>query len=90
MSVKVNKKMNNITSNYSYYISEIDHIMHNLEKGRTYEKTGCRQDGYLATNISKLRKEINEMMYYIQKDELGIEEPSKKVLRTYEERENKE
>lgn len=72
-----------IALKYSSYLSEIDYIMHNLEQGRIYEKTGWTQDGYLATNITKLRSELNSMLYAIQKDELGIESPNEKVLRSY-------
>lgn len=83
----VETKEINLKRAYSRYLDDIDYIMHNLEQGKIYELTNWTQDAYLATNISRLRDEINEMLYCIQKNEIGIENPDKKVLRSYKERE---
>lgn len=51
---------------YSNEISEINYILNNLEKGRYYENTGAKIDGYLATNISKLREKLNDLFNKIE------------------------
>ena len=77
------KIKSNLKSEYSIYLDEINYIMHNLEHERIYEKTGWTQDGYLATNIGKLRDQLNHLLNAIQKYKLGVEEPEK-LFQSYE------
>lgn len=46
---------------YSYEINNIRHRLKLLEDGRIKELTGANMDGYLATNVINLRKELNEL-----------------------------
>ena len=52
----VEKKKISIIDKCIYEFEEISYVLNNLENGRIYEKTGWTQDGYLSTNIQKLRK----------------------------------
>ncbi len=54
-----------IKSKYSYEINSIRHRLRLLEEGRIKEFTGANMDGYLATNIVNLRKELNELLHKI-------------------------
>jgi hypothetical protein len=57
-----------IKERFSQEISNIDYILTNLKNGRIKELTGYNQDGYLATNVQKLRKELNDLLNKIQND----------------------
>lgn len=74
----------NIVDEYSHEINEIRYILNNLERGRIYEKTGWSQDGYLATNIQKLRKEIVNLLVKIQDGGPGDKKRIKEALDSYE------
>lgn len=73
-----------IVKEYSREIEEIRYILNNLEKGKIYEKTGWTQDGYLATNIQKLRKELISLLTKIQNGDKGDKERIKEALDKYE------
>lgn len=45
-----------IIDRYSSEISDIKNKLNQLEKGRIYELTGAKMDGYLSTNIEQLRE----------------------------------
>jgi len=79
-----NKKID-IVSEYSRELNEISYILNNLEDGRIYEKTGWTQDGYLATNIQKLRKEITHLLVKIQNGEEGDKKRIREALDKYSE-----
>ena len=77
-----NKKID-IANDYSRELTEISYILNNLEGGRIYEKTGWTQDGYLATNIQKLRKEITGLLIKVQN---GDEADKKRIRKALEKR----
>lgn len=74
-----------IANEYSRELSEINYILNNLENGRIYEETRSKQDGYLATNIQKLRKEITNLLIKIQNGEEGEKARLRKALERYHE-----
>lgn len=65
-SSMLGEKKYNLSTIYNDELSEISYLLSNLENGRIYEKTGWMQDGYLSTNIQKLRTEIIELLCKIQ------------------------
>jgi hypothetical protein len=77
-----NKKID-IANEYSRELNEIRNILDNLEDGRIYENTGWTQDGYLATNIQKLRKEITHLLTKIQNGEEGDRKRIREALDKY-------
>ena len=70
-----------ISDRYSSEISDIKNKLNQLEKGRIYELTSAKMDGYLATNIDQLRKSINDLLYKI---EFNKESMNEKILREME------
>ncbi len=72
-----------IANEYIRELNEISYILNNLENGRIYEKTGWTQDGYLATNIQKLRKEITNLLIKIQNGEEGDKKRIRAALEKY-------
>jgi uncharacterized protein YfkK (UPF0435 family) len=58
-----------ITKKYSREILDIGNKLRALENGRIYELTGATMDGYLATNIQQLRKDITELISKIDNQE---------------------
>lgn len=72
-----------IVNEYSRELNEIAYILNNLEHERIYEKTGWTQDGYLATNIQKLRKEITNLLFKIQNGEEGDRKRIREALEKY-------
>ena len=72
-----------IANEYSRELSEIAYILNNLENESIYEKTGWAQDGYLATNIQKLRKEITNLLIKIQNGEEGDKKRIRDALKKY-------
>ncbi|MBA4688121.1 MAG: hypothetical protein H2184_13265 [Candidatus Galacturonibacter soehngenii] len=77
-----NKKID-IANEYSRELNEISYILNNLENGRIYEKTGWTQDGYLATNIQKLRKEMTNLLIKIENGEDGDKKRIREALEKY-------
>lgn len=69
-----------IKDKYIDTICEINDIMTQIEKERVYEKTNWTQDGFLATNVNKLRKQMNKLLTQIQKNEMNISEPDKNIF----------
>ena len=61
----------NISDEYSHELGEMHNKLNQLERGRIYELSGAQMDGYLATNISQLRKEIIELLNKIQNGQEG-------------------
>ena len=55
-----------ILKEYSHELSEINHKLDMMERGRIYELSGAQMDGYLATNVSQLRGMINDLLNKIQ------------------------
>lgn len=68
------EKKIDIKKKYSRELEDIDYILRNLENGRYYEKSGAKMDGYLATNIQNLRKNINVLLDKIEYDKESIDD----------------
>ncbi|PKR76902.1 hypothetical protein CEY16_13930 [Halalkalibacillus sediminis] len=60
------QKINDIEGRYEYEIQGIKNRLQHLEDGRIYEITGWKQDGNLATNVQKLRKQLNDLLTKIE------------------------
>ena len=67
----VREKVVDVKDRYSREIEEIRYILQNLENGRYYENSGAKMDGYLSTNIIKLKKYLNDL---INKVEYNLDE----------------
>ncbi|PAC78515.1 hypothetical protein [Bacillus velezensis] len=65
---------NGFVKKYRREINNIENRLKDLEKSRIYELSGSKMDGYLATNISKLRDDFHELLYKIETNEESIEE----------------
>lgn len=70
------EKVIDIRGRFVHEISEIEYILRNLENGRITElHPNVDMYGSLATNVSKLRTELNNLLNRIQFDKpSGIEE----------------
>ncbi|HBX24008.1 MAG TPA: hypothetical protein DEF34_10315 [Desulfotomaculum sp.] len=55
-----------ITSKFSIELQDISNKLKQLENGRIYEISGAQMDGYLATNISQLKKMLAHLIYKIE------------------------
>lgn len=62
----------NIKSEYSHEFNEIANILSQLENKRIYEFSNAKMNGYLATNIRKLRNEISQLLSKIQHGKDGM------------------
>ena len=60
------EKVIDIKKRYSKEIQDINYILQNLENDRYYEKSGAKMDGYLSTNISKLKKGFEDLIYKLE------------------------
>lgn len=69
-----------IKDKYSRELQDINYILQNLEMGRYYENTGAKMDGYLATNIQKLRDSILSLIDKIEYNKDSISEELLKTL----------
>lgn len=74
------EKKIDIKKKYSRELEDIDYILRNLENGRYYEKSGAKMDGYLATNIQNLRKNINVLLDKIEYDKESIDDQIAKLV----------
>lgn len=61
-----------ITDKYSREIEEIANKLRDLENNRIKEVTHANMDGSLATNVQKLRKMLNELIYKIDNQSPSI------------------
>lgn len=68
---------------YNNELNEISYLLYNMESGKIYEKTGWMQDGYLSTNIKKLRKELINLLCKIQNGDKIDREKIRKALDSY-------
>lgn len=78
------EKVIDIKKRYSRELGEINYILQNLENGRYYENSHAQMDGYLATNISTLRKQIAELLYKIEYNQDSINEELGKALSIFQ------
>ncbi|WP_439931157.1 hypothetical protein ACSTTP_07285 [Bacillus velezensis] len=72
---------NGVVKKYRREINNIENRLKDLEKSRIYELSGSKMDGYLATNISKLRDDFHELLYKIETNEESIEEKLRSALK---------
>ncbi len=69
-----------VTGRYQQELLDIKNKLNQLENDRYYEKSGIKNDGYLATNIQALRRSIADLIYKIEYGEDSIIEKIHKVL----------
>lgn len=69
---------------FSHELNDIGNRLRNMENGRVYELSGAQMDGYLATNVAKLREAIEDLLLKIE----GKKPSIKETLRPYFEKMN--
>ena len=62
------EKKIDIKRRYAHELLDIENRLRDMEQNRIYELSGAKMDGYLATNIIKLREKINELIEKIEFD----------------------
>ena len=67
-------KQIDISGRYAFELQEIKNKLSDLEQRRIYELSGAQMDGYLATNIQKLRKMLSSLIHKIEYSLPSIEE----------------
>lgn len=67
-------KVVDISDRYSSEILNIKNKLNQLEKGRIYEITGAKMDGYLSNNIKQLRDLIDDLLCKIEFNKESINE----------------
>lgn len=77
----MSEKEQSIVRKYNAEIRNIAYRLDQLEKGNIYEFTQARMDGYLATNIQKLRKELGELLIKIDNESPSIEDEIAKIFK---------
>jgi predicted transcriptional regulator len=63
-----------IKDKYIDELLEIQNILTDLENGRVYELTGAKMDGFIKTDVQKLKRKIAELLSKIQNGQPGIDE----------------
>ena len=76
-------KVVDVSDRYSDEILNIKNKLYQLEKGRVYELTGAKMDGYLSTNIEQLRESINDLLYKIEFNKESINERVSREFRKF-------
>lgn len=74
------EKVVDVKDRYSREIEEIRYILQNLENGRYYENSGAKMDGYLSTNIIKLKKYLNDL---INKVEYNLDSDEDEIVKAF-------
>lgn len=74
------EKVVDVKDRYSREIEEIRYILQNLENGRYYENSGAKMDGYLSTNIIKLKKYLNNL---INKVEYNLDSDEDEIVKAF-------
>lgn len=74
------EKKIDVIKKYNYELINIKNKLNQLEKGRVYELTNAKMDGYLDRNIKELKEMIADLLYKI---EYGEESTSEEVKREY-------
>lgn len=64
---------------FSHELNDIGNRLRRMEDGRVYELSGVKMDGYLATNVAKLREAIEDLLLKIE----GKKPSTKEMLRQY-------
>ena len=76
-------KVVDVSDRYSDEILNIKNKLNQLEKGRVYELTGAKMDGYLSTNIEQLRESISDLLYKIEFNKESINERVSREFRKF-------
>ena len=76
-------KVVDVSDRYSAEILNIKNKLNQLEKGRIYELTGAKMDGYLSINIEQLRESINDLLYKIEFNKESINERVSREFRKF-------
>lgn len=66
------EKVIDIKEKYSHEIADIADILQQLKDGRCYELTHVQSDGYISTNVDKLKRELNELFTKIEYGEPSV------------------
>ncbi|NFA60837.1 hypothetical protein K8O96_03130 [Clostridium sporogenes] len=74
------EKVVDVKKRYSRELEDIDYILRNLENGRYYKNTKAKMDGYLATNVSDIRKKVDDLINKIEYNKDSIDEQLMKEL----------
>ena len=74
------EKKIDVIEKYNHELIKIKNKLNQLEKGRVYEITNAKMDGYLDRNIRELREMITDLFYKI---EYGEESDSEELKREY-------
>lgn len=77
-----NKLDYKISECYSHELNEISNKLNQMERGRIYELSGAQMDGYLATNVTQLRKMIAVLLHKIQNGEDGTAEELAEIMKS--------
>lgn len=72
------EKKIDIVNKYQHEILNIKNKLNQLDKGRVYEISDIKQDGYLSTNVDQLREMISDLIYKI---EYGEEPATERIRR---------
>ena len=62
----MSKVVVDVSDRFSSEIMRINNKLNQLEKGRIYEITGGKMDGYLSANIEQLEESLNDLLYKIE------------------------
>lgn len=77
--ILVEKKVD-VKEKYSQELNYIECILEKLEEGRYYENSHVQMDGYLSTNLQKLRDNINDLINKIEYNGDSINEEMAKAI----------
>ena len=62
----MSKVVVDVSDRFSSEIMRINNRLNQLEKGRIYEITCAKMDGYLSANIEQLEESLNDLLYKIE------------------------
>ena len=57
-----------IEERYTSELADIASRLDKLRKGRVYELSNVQSDGFIATNVDKLKDQVNKLLGKIQND----------------------
>lgn len=73
-----------VTGKYNSELLKIKNKLNQLEKGRVYDISKAKMDGYLSTNVEQLREMISDLVYKIEYNEESIEDRMRKTFEKME------
>ncbi|MCM3118165.1 hypothetical protein M3610_23335 [Neobacillus sp. MER 74] len=68
------EKIVDVTGRYSHELLEIKNKLQQLEDRRVYELSKAQMDGYLATNVTQLKKMIAGLIHKIEYGKGSVED----------------